>query len=186
MQQFIGDEDFDLAVEIPELKRLKPEYQRFVWQWTHNGCSVSRAAASIGYSVNAGNSILKRQEVIDAITALTDRMLHSAAIPAILAVEEIVKDPLHKDRLKAAAMILNRTGWPEVQEHRVKVEKVPDEAAMMQAAIDLAKKLGIDPASLVGRTALQMIELQAEPLDPHSVDQPLIDFPEPLADGSDI
>lgn len=177
MDYLIDETDFGKACEIPELRKLKPEYQRFIWEWTHNGCDARRAASTIGYSPGAGLALLKRDDVIQAITALTDRMLHSAAIPAIVALEEIVRDPLHKDRLKASAMILNRTGWPEVTEHRVRVEKVPDEAEMVRAATDLAKKLGIDPAQLVGRAALQMIEASAVDITP---------LPAPLPDGSDI
>lgn len=174
MQQYIAEDDFGRACEIPELAKLDPQTQRFVWEWTHNGCDAKRAAAAGGYHEKHAYVLLKRQNVIDAITALTDRMMHGSAIPAINAVVEIVNDPTHKDRLKAAGMILNRTGWPEVQEHRVRVEKVPDEMAMIAAATELAKKMGVDPAALLGRNT--PIELKALPAP----------LPSPLPDGSDI
>lgn len=174
MQHYIGEEDFGRACAIPELTKLAPGVQRFVWEWTHNGTDPKRAAITAGFHEQHGYVLLKRQEVIDAITALTDRMMHGSAIPAINAITEIVNDPTHKDRLKAAGMILNRTGWPEVQEHRVRVEKVPDEVAMIAAATELAKKMGVDPARLLGRNTA--IDLEALP----------VDLPMPLPDGSDI
>lgn len=178
-QDYIEETDFGKATEIPELAKLSEKMQRFVWEWTHNGCDGGKAATAAGYAKTSAFHFLKRQDVIDAITALTDRMLHATTIPAIVALEEVVKDPFHKDRVKAALAILNRTGWPEVQEHRVKVEKVPDEQAMIEAAIGMAKKLGIDPAQLLGSNT-PMIEL-------HAVTVPVVDvLPEPLPDGSDI
>lgn len=175
MQHLIGDEDFGKACEIPELKRLDPKLQRFIWNWTHNGCNATRAAVAAGYTATVGPGLLKRQDVLDATIALTDRMIHSATIPAIVAIDEIVRDPHHKDRLKAAGMILNRTGWPEVQEHRVRVEKVPDEKAMLQAAVALARRMGIDPLTLIGPNSIKPdLELEAT------------EIPDPLPDGSDI
>lgn len=174
MQHYISEDDFPRACEIPELNRLSPEQRRFVWEWAHNGCDTKKAAIAAGMHEKSGYSLTKRQDIIDAITALTDRMLHSSAIPAIVAITEIVNDVAHKDRLKAAAMILNRTGWPEVHEHRVRVEKVPDEAAMVAAAVAMAKKLGMDPVALLGRNT-PTLELKAE-----------LPWPAPLPDGSDI
>ncbi len=52
--------------------------------------------------------LLNKQRVVDLISEITRKQIRSAAPEAIAAVREIIADPEHRDRLKAASTILER------------------------------------------------------------------------------
>ncbi len=52
--------------------------------------------------------LLGRQRVVDLISEVTRKQIRSAAPEALAAVREIIADPEHRDRLKAASTILER------------------------------------------------------------------------------
>jgi hypothetical protein len=52
--------------------------------------------------------LLTRQRVVDLITEVTKKQIRSAAPEALAAVKEIIADVEHRDRLKAASVILER------------------------------------------------------------------------------
>jgi phage terminase small subunit len=56
----------------------------------------------------AANRLFNRERVADAIAEMTRLMMRSAAPQAVQAVNEIIKDKSHKDRLKAARTVIER------------------------------------------------------------------------------
>ena len=52
--------------------------------------------------------LLSKQRVVDLISEVTKKQIRSAAPEAIAAVREIIADTEHRDRLKAASVILER------------------------------------------------------------------------------
>jgi hypothetical protein len=67
----------------------------------------------------------------------------------------IARQPGHRDQLKAAAMLANRTGFHETTVHNVNVNHTDRTGAAMVARIkDLAGALGVDPAALLGANAV--------------------------------
>ena len=77
---------------------------------------------------------------------------------------EIMEDKFHKDRLKAATAVLNRTGMPEVLERNIKVDTGDSGsgAAVLDRLNSLAKELGVDPQKLL---AGEMVTIDANTSD---------------------
>ena len=70
---------------------------------------------------------------------------------------KIARDPEHRDQLKAAAMLANRTGFHELHEQLVHVQHTDRTGAAMIARItELAGELGLDARKLLGVNAPQM------------------------------
>jgi len=75
-----------------------------------------RAARLAGYGARSSphtvNSIvqvlLKQQRIIDLIVEVTKKQIRVMAPEALAAVKEIIADPAHRDRLKAAQVVLER------------------------------------------------------------------------------
>ncbi len=90
--------------------------QRFVWAYVFNGANGSSAAKLAGYSdVGEGckvraHGLLQRDDVQDAIKALTGKYLFSLAPKAVLRLGEILDNPKHPKHAKAIEMVLDRTG----------------------------------------------------------------------------
>jgi hypothetical protein len=68
--------------------------------------------AKFGSSPHNVNSIaqalLAQQRIVDLITEVAKKQIRSSAPEALAAVREIIADPTHRDRLKAAQTILER------------------------------------------------------------------------------
>ncbi|MGB8547341.1 MAG: hypothetical protein WCD82_04000, partial [Xanthobacteraceae bacterium] len=71
-------------------------------------------------------------------------------------VYEIMGDERHKDRLKAAQVIINYA-HPVQTAHHVTVEHV-DDRRMMEFALKLAAEMGVEAGKLVGRIDGKLIE----------------------------
>jgi hypothetical protein len=106
----------------------------------------ARAARLAGYGKNStphvlnsiAQDLLSKQKVIDLISDLTRKQIRSSAPDAIAAVREIIANPDHRDRLKAAQTVLERIE-PTMQrlDVHVKHELVDRE----QEAINYLRKL---------------------------------------------
>lgn len=110
-----------------------------------------RAARLAGYGKNSTphvvNSItqemLRQQRVVDLMAEVTKKMIRSEAPLAIQAVREMIADVEHRDRLKAANVILERIE-PTMQriEHRV-THEIVDRDAESVAYLRKLKGLGV-------------------------------------------
>lgn len=110
-----------------------------------------QAAKLAGYGKNSSphnlNSIaqdlLSKQRVIDLITEITKKQIRSAAPEALAAVREIIADPEHRDRLKAAQTILERIE-PTMQRLDVRVQhETVDRDAEAVTYLRKLKELGV-------------------------------------------
>lgn len=87
-----------------------------MWAYVFNGAEGAAAARVAGYSdVGEGckvraHGLLQRDEIQDAIKALTGKYLFSLAPKAILRLGEILDNPKHSKHAKAIEMVLDRTG----------------------------------------------------------------------------
>ena len=75
---------------------------------------------------------------------------------ALGVVYQIMGDERHKDRLKAAQVIINYA-HPAQTAHHVTVEHV-DDRRMVDFALKLASELGIEAQTLIGRIDNKLIE----------------------------
>ncbi len=93
------------------------------------GCALVGAAKLAGYGKNSTAHVLNsiaqdlfsKQCVVDLISEITRKQIRSAAPEAVAAVREIITDPEHGDRLKAAQTILERIE-PTMQRLDVRVK----------------------------------------------------------------
>lgn len=68
-----------------------------------------------------------------------------------------------RDRMKAAAMILNRAGLPETTEHHVKTERVLSDQEKVESILRIAQAMGIDGKALLGKYGYTPAEVVALP-----------------------
>jgi hypothetical protein len=92
--------------------------------------------------------LLNRQCVIDLIVEVTRKQIRSSAPEAMAAVKEILADPAHRDRLKAAQVVLERIE-PTMQRIDVSVKhEVVDRDGEAVAYLRKLKALGVSREKL--------------------------------------
>lgn len=104
--------------DLPEkFREMKDERRRaFSWHYVFNGANGAAAARAAGYSDSSdgakvrAHGLLQRDDVQDAIKALSTRYLFSLAPKAILRLEELLDNPKHPKHDKAIEMALSRSG----------------------------------------------------------------------------
>jgi hypothetical protein len=79
---------------------------------------------------------------------------------ALTVVHEIMSEKKHKDRLKAAQVIINYA-HPVQTAHHVTVEHV-DDRRMLEFALKLAQELDIEAQTLIGRIDGKLIDQKSE------------------------
>jgi hypothetical protein len=94
--------------------------------------------------------------MIAALHELGEQFLRGGVPDAIAVVHEIMGDKRHKDRLKAAQVIINYA-HPVQTAHHVTVEHV-DDRRMVDFALKLAAEMGVEAGKLVGRINGKLIE----------------------------
>lgn len=126
----------------------------------YGGLDYTKAARAAGYKDSGTGAIrvhahyLAHDERIqEAIKEEGQRRLNAGALMAVRTLLTIVDDPTaeRKDRLKAAEMIMNRTGLHATSEHKVAVVHKDESGAEMVKRIEqLSKNLGLDSKKLLG------------------------------------
>jgi hypothetical protein len=166
-----------------------PMERRFV-HWLMNlppkkGFRV-QAARLAGYGKNStphvlnsiAQDLLAKQRVVDLITEVTRKQIRSTAPEAIAAVREIIADKEHRDRLKAATIILERIE-PTLQRLDVHVKhEVVDRDAEAVAYLRKLKALGVQRSKLeeeLGYSDLPRYERLLELEDAKNAMAPVID-----------
>lgn len=155
----------EITIHVPEAKDLGPamralnERQRaFVVGWFHTG-SKTKAAAAAGYSEGTpGSSTLRSiawhvahsQKVREAIREYAAEAVLNGLVPkAMKVMDEVMEDMGHKDRLTAARMVLERTGFHAKSEQIVTKVEVNREERIL-SIIHKARALGMDPRKIIG------------------------------------
>lgn len=112
----------------PEVQGLREQDRIFVCQYVANGGNGAQAARDARYGEGTlehkpdldryfrqkAYTLLGRPHIKEAVLALSARSMRMLAPKAIEAVSDILETEHHKDRLKAASMVLDRTD-PSVQ-----------------------------------------------------------------------
>jgi phage terminase small subunit len=142
----------------PAMQALPTDAMRaFVLALVERRGNATQAAADAGYTLGKDNTIVRvtahrlmhDERVQQAIHEEAVKQLGKAKIIAVATLVDIAESaPENKDRLKAAGMILNRTGLHEKTEHEVKVTHETNDE--MRAKIEkLASVLNLDPKDLM-------------------------------------
>lgn len=148
----IADSEFG-----PAMRRLTERERKFVVAWYLLGGNQSRAYVAAGYAAPNRNTIdanasavAHRPKVLAAIKEYAHSRLGSMVPLALSAMEEILRDPGHKDRAKVIQMVTDRTGLHATTEHKVTVEHTDDREEKLRRLAALAKANGVDPRRLLG------------------------------------
>jgi hypothetical protein len=94
--------------------------------------------------------------MLEALHELGQHYLRAGVPDALTVVHEIMSDTKHKDRLKAAQVVINYA-HPIQTAHHVTVEHV-DDRRMLEFAMKLADEMGIEASKLIGRVDGRLIE----------------------------
>lgn len=81
------------------------------------------------------------------------------------------------ERMKAAAMVFNRTGIIETTQHTVKVEHTIDNHDALEKVAQFAKVLGLEPKTLLGQMGMEVIDGEFVEIAPAEDDANLFDCP---------
>jgi hypothetical protein len=121
--------DMPMPDRLPEaLRSLRDErWRKFSWNYVFNGANGAAAARAAGYSNHmdrckvTGHELLQREEIQEAIQALTGKYLFSLAPKAALALDRLLDNPKHPKHDRAIDMVLNRSGHGETSKVDVNV-----------------------------------------------------------------
>jgi len=150
---------------------LTERQQKFVVAVAESGTdNYTRCAREAGYSTDsegalrvAAHRLIHDSKIQEAFQEYTAAALKGGAPLALRAVIEIASDPQHKDRLRAAQTILDRTGHHATSEHTVKVQDVSrTDEAMIERIKQLGKELNLAPAEVQKMIANTGITIDAE------------------------
>lgn len=109
----------------PKMLALRTDRERrFVWAYLMNGLHDGRengakAARAAGYSdVKEGakvraHALMHRDDILEAMQEVAARELRGLAIPAVIAMSNMLGKPDHPDHRKTIEMVLNRVGMGE-------------------------------------------------------------------------
>jgi phage terminase small subunit len=145
----------------PAMSKLSPQRQRFVLELladdTNNGTAAAIRAGYAPENRNSAKEIASRlrhdPDVLAAIGEVARAQVWSLRALAASTVQQVLEDTTAapRDRLRAAAMVMDRTDMPATSEQHVTVEhKSMSRAEEINAVIRLAKQLGQDPRVLLG------------------------------------
>jgi hypothetical protein len=123
-------------------------------------------------------TLLAQQRITDLITEVTRKQIRSSAPEALAAVREIIADPDHRDRLKAAQTILERVE-PTMQRIDVSVKhEVVDRDGEAVAYLRKLKELGVSRSKMedeLGYSDLPRYERLLELEDAKRAAAPVVD-----------
>jgi hypothetical protein len=134
---------------------------------------------SSAHTINSITQVLLgQQRIIDLIVEVTRKQIRSSAPEALAAVKEILADPTHRDRLKAAQVVLERIE-PTMQRIDVSVKhEVVDRDGEAVAYLRKLKELGVERSKMeeeLGYSDLPRYERLLELEDAKRAAAPVID-----------
>lgn len=125
-------------------------------------------AKESGYTGNertlavTGHRLAHDERVQAAIQEEARRRMNAGAILAVNTVLSIAANSAHKDQLRAATAILDRTGLNATTEHKVTVERSEDERAMIREIMEYGKKFNLDIKALLGAQGIDLAAIEGE------------------------
>lgn len=122
------------------------------------GANFTRAASKAGYEGDVatlqvqGSRLAHDERISEAMVEEARRRLHASSLLAVSELHKIIEDPetSRAVRLRAIQMNLNRVGLASSQTHLVKHQVTVTDADKIANIQEMARKLGMDPAKLLG------------------------------------
>lgn len=151
----------------PEMAALNERQRRFVMAMIETpGITQGGAAEMAGYSTSSdgllrktGHFLAHHPAVQAAIRAEAGKRLHSASLLAANVVVMMLTDDKvpAKEKLRAAGMLLDRTGFAAVQKIDVTRKDESGGAVLDQIKL-LAQRLGLPVQQLLGKSAAPVVD----------------------------
>jgi phage terminase small subunit len=148
----------------PAMQRLSPMRQQFVLELLKDPANEGkRAAIAAGYGNDGRSAVVIASRlrhdptVLAAIHECAVAQLSSLKLLATQTIRDILENPTTRaaDRIKAAALVLDRTGIPaQTDQHIVVEDKRQTAAERVADIIMLARQLGQDPRVLLGNIGI--------------------------------
>lgn len=157
----------DAAEYGPAMTALTDKQRAFVLAMLNiPGCSHAQAARQAGYSAHADGAKVRGHEaahnphVQAALREEAGKRLNSLSVVAANVMMDVMLDPetSAKDKMKAAAAVLDRTGFAAAQ--NINVHKTVTDTSskgIMERIQRAAAALGVEPASLLGLEPMKVI-----------------------------
>lgn len=171
-------------IEIPDETELGPAMQalsekqrRFVMAMLEQGgVGPRRAALAAGYQETeksngaavSGHRLAHDPRIQEAIKEVSLKAINAGTFVAVKFVLDTIADETaeKKDRLKAAEMVMNRTGLHAMSESRTTVtHKTESRAEMIKDITLMARTLGVDPQKLLGGAVTEADFVEVKPED---------------------
>jgi phage terminase small subunit len=164
----------DVKTQGPAMAALTPQRRRFVealFEVNPGRGALAAAARRAGYADNGhisdvASRLCQDEKIIAAIAEYGRKRIRSEVPQAVQVVKEIMSDPSHKDRLKAANLVFDRID-PVETKSTVTLETKTDTNTVLVAWLRRELQKGTDEARLVeelGRTGYlrfkKMLELE--------------------------
>jgi hypothetical protein len=150
--------------------KLSERQRAWVEAIIQNGLDATKAAKAAGYAgdrktlKSTGHKLAHNPLVQDALREEAAKLIRTHSVMAVGVIASIATDPLApaRDRLKAAAELLNRGGLHATSEHLLVVENRTSRTDHIREIHQMAKDLGFDPRPMlksVGVTDRELVEL---------------------------
>src|SRR5208282_3925125 len=169
----------DLSEFGPAMQALTTLQRAFVGAYLeYPTASATAIAEHAGYAGSretlrgVGHRNMHHETVIAAINEEASKRLRSAGLVAVSAVTEIALNPQHKDHLKAALAIMDRTGHHALSEHKVTVDdkRPQSRKELVEAVIQVAREAGLDDDAVKKLTGCDIVDADFVEMD-DSVDE---------------
>ena len=158
----------------PAMLALSPMMRRYVVMWCeHPNFGPKALAKAAGYQGDdnclavTGHRVSHDKKVLAAMDEEASKRLRYGGVIGVAAVVKIALNEAHKDHLKAALALMDRTGRHAMSEHKVVVDdKRPETKAELIAAIKrVAGEAGLDDGAvqkLIGVDAGNVVDAEFE------------------------
>lgn len=164
----MGQELEEIVEYGPAMSELTQLQRNFVNAWCeHSNYTPTQLAAEAGYAPgNYGSQkvtahhLMHNDKVLAAMNEEASKRLRSGGLIGVSAVVAIALNPSHKDHLKAALALMDRTGFHAMSEHKVTVDdKRPQtKQELIDAVKVVAAELGLDTAAIKQLTGEDIVE----------------------------
>lgn len=151
------------------------------------GRSATEAARMAGYSDNSSlslrvhaNRLAHDSRIQAAIQEQARNMMTAAAVMAVGTITTIAANPTHKDQLRAALAILDRTGLHAMTENKTTVEVSINRDEQIREVIAMCKEVGMDPRKVLGERGI-VLDAEFQVVS----DKAALPAPKPLEDWDD-
>jgi phage terminase small subunit len=136
-----------------------------------NAAQAARfAGCATGREAQAAWEWKRRPRVLAAIREMAEFQLRAGALLGASAMIEIARDPLHKDRLKAADRLMERAGMLVIQRSEHIVEDRRETKEIIAGLKDLAERAGIPLETILGKGAKDVVDGEYEDVDDSSTE----------------